>query len=188
MKTKILAMFLVVGIVILLFFIGLFTTELVMKKFVSHGKQVLVPRLIGINYFKAQELCFKNSLYIANVQSRYSSLYVKNAIIEQSPKDSIFVKKFRTVNVVVSKGAKLVKLPLLVGTSLSLGQDKLKNLGFKIGRITRHYNNGISKNLIVSTYPMAESEVPLGSRVDIDISLGSLGKKTSESIEYDDLF
>ncbi len=193
---KIVAGILVIGIVIVLFFLGLFTTNIVMKLVVDHGKEVRVPQLIGLTYSRATDICKDNKLYIQDVRREYSSTYPDGYIIEQNPKDSSLVKRFRTIDVVISKGAKLIKVPLLVGTDLELVKEQLNTLGLKVGKISKYYNQEIDKDIVISSVPAAGGDVEIGGTIDLDVSLGSMRSNNSGSssapsedkIDYEDLF
>ncbi len=193
---KIVAAFLVAGIVIVLFFLGLFSTDIVMKLVVDHGKEVRVPQLVGLTYSRATDICKDNKLYIQDLKREYSSAYPEGCVIEQNPKDSSLVKRFRTIDVVISKGAKLIKVPLLSGTDLELVKEQLNALGLKVGKISKYYNQKMDKNIVLSSVPAAGKDVEMGGQIDLDVSLGNLNSKSSGSssksdddkVNYEDLF
>ncbi len=201
---KIVAAFLISGIAIVLFFLGMFSTNIVMNLVVGHGNEVLVPNLVGINFPKAADICQENKLYIQDVSREYSSVYPVGHVIEQEPRDSSVVKRFRTINVVLSKGVKLIKMPLLIGTDLDLVKIQMETLGLKVGKISRYYNQEINKNVVISTVPGAGEDVAMGGIVNLDVSLGNLknsknnittpnnsfspGNSEDEEIDYEDLF
>ncbi len=201
---KIVAGFLILGIAIVLFFLGMFSTNIVMNLVVGHGNEVLVPNLVGINFPKAADICQDNKLYIQDVSREYSSIYPVGHVIEQEPADSSIVKRFRTINVVLSKGVKLIKMPLLIGTDLELVKVQMETLGLKVGKISRYYNQEISKNVVISTVPAAGEDVAVGGIVNLDVSLGNLKNSKNnlvnpsnpfsqdnaeeEEINYEDLF
>ena len=111
---------------------------------------------------------------------------------------------FRTINVVLSKGMKMIKMPLLIGTDLELVKSQMETLGLKLGKVSKYYNQEIRKGVVISTVPAAGEDVTLGGSVDLDVSLGNLSGNTSsngsdyssgsdqsgseEIIDYEDLF
>jgi len=202
---KIVAGFLILGIAIVLFFLGMFSTNIVMKLVVDHGNEAIVPNLVGMNFPKAADVCKENKLYIQDISREYSDVYPVGHIIEQEPVDSSIVKRFRTINVVLSKGIKMIKMPLLIGTDLELVKNQMEILGLKIGKISKYYNQEIRKDVVISTVPAAGEDVSLGGSVDLDVSLGNLSGKDDfeqprgsssgqgqgndeEAINYEDLF
>ncbi len=201
---KIVAGFLILGIMIVLFFLGMFSTNIVMKLVVDHGNESIVPNLVGMNFPKAADVCKENKLYIQDIAREYSSVYPVGHIIEQEPADSSIVKRFRTINVVLSKGMKMIKMPLLIGTDLELVKSQMETLGLKLGKVSKYYNQEIRKGVVISTVPAAGEDVTLGGSVDLDVSLGNLSGNTSsngsdyssgsdqsgseEIIDYEDLF
>ncbi len=200
---KIVAGILLAGILVVLFFLGMFSTNIVMKLVVDHGNEVMVPNLVGENFPKAADICKENKLYIQDVSREYSSEFPVGYVIEQEPVDSSIVKRFRTINVVLSKGVKMIKMPLLIGTDLELVKSQLETLGLKIGKISRYYNQEIRKDVVISSVPAAGEDIAVGGTVNLDVSLGSFKDKnkvqessspyapegdSEQKINYEDLF
>lgn len=165
----------------ILFFVGVFGTNIFMKYFVGKSKTVIVPSLQNLDLLSAQFKSKKNNFYVAVIGREYSNTVPNGKVISQSPRAGLNVKKFRTIEVVISRGSKKVRVPQLDNLSLVLAENKLDNLGLVVGRISRRFHSSIGVDKIISTKPPVDELVEKGTKIDIVISLGAFqrGSRTN---------
>lgn len=179
MWRKIFAFIIAVLIFAILVAVGAFGTNLFMKYFVGHNKNVVVPKLLKLDLLSAQVIARKNNFYVSVERMEYSKSVENGRVISQNPRAGMSVKKFRTISVIISKGSKTVRVPQLDNLTLPIAENKLENLGLEVGKISRRFNSRITKNRVISTQPRTDEPVELGTKIDIVISLGKFQSQTN---------
>jgi serine/threonine-protein kinase len=159
---------LIIGLV--LFFLGLGGALLTMR-LVIKGQEIKVPSLVGRDIVYALETLNALGLGLKIADQEFDSTVPENHIISQKPAQDSFIKKGRSVWVVLSKGSQLVWVPHLEGDLLSLAQLELKRQGLKTGQLTKVHHN-LSPNKVVAQYPPANSRQSRGSQVNLIVSQG----------------
>ena len=170
-----------IGLLIVIFLIGFFLFNIVMKIAVGHGDEVNVPDLSNINFNVAVKICESNKLYLEQVEVVNNDDVEKGKIISQNPHPGIKTKKFRTVEVVVSNGPEMVRIPFLYNLSAREAKLKLENAGLQIGEKIYRYSDDVDKNKVVYSQPVADELIAKRSPVDVIISLGSYTPSSSEN-------
>ncbi len=144
------------------------------KLTVSKGaKMVRIPNVTQKKIAEAQLIIENSGLeldFIDYVESDLPSGYV----IEQDPVAGSEIKAKSTVNIVVSKGKKVVTVisPSLLGKTASEAKDILENLKLGLGEISYNFSDEYSKDDIMVQGVKAGSEVKVGTKVNVVISKG----------------
>lgn len=127
----------------------------------THG-EVAVPDLIGVDFDKAKET-YSNFKFKED-DAEYSADYEEGIIISQDPEEGTMIESPYTITVVVSKGAKTVKMPNVVNMDYRQAQIKLdaEDILYSIEYKT---NDAIPENTVIETDPDAGTKVKAG--VDI---------------------
>ena len=171
---KILPPLTAIGILFGLFIIGFVVTNVVMKIAVGHSKEVIVPDITEMHFDVARKKLQKIGLYVREVESQHHEVVEKMHIITQKPHANINTKTNRAVEVVVSKGPEMVRVPYLDNISREEARVRLNNAGLKLGKASNRFEDDVKKGLIIYSNPLADTPVPLGSAVEIVVSLGKL--------------
>ncbi len=179
MKNKIIRILLVVGgalgLLLCVFIIGFFGTNLAMNVITRHGKEVKVPVVTGLQFDVARKRCRELNLYIQEIDRQYNDEFKKNTIITQKPEGNASSKIGRVIEVVVSEGPELVSVPSLVNMTRKEARLTLNNMGLAINKkIQTRYSEDVDNGHIIFTLPSSESMVPKGTEVTLFISLGKL--------------
>jgi serine/threonine-protein kinase len=187
MKTKIKSFLLAVLILIVIFVAGFFLTNLVMKLVVAHGNEVKVPNLINLHYNVAQKICNENDLYLHEAEVVNNDDVEKGRIISQTPQPNIMTKRFRTVDVVVSNGPEMVRIPFLYNLTVVEAKLKLENAGLNLGKKIYRYSDDVAEGKVVYSQPIADELIAKRSPVDVIISLGKYSSTSSSSNTWKNL-
>ncbi len=185
-KTKIGAFFLAILAMMFVFVIAFFGTDFVMKLVVGHANEVKVPNLVGKNINVAIKECKTANLYLEIEKKVNDDEIEKDDIISQNPHSGINTKKYRTVQVVVSDGPEMIRMPNLANLTVPEVKLKLSNLNLNLGNVAYRYSNDVEKGKVIKSYPLAEDMIARKSNVDIYVSLGMI-KKTSQDSKWSDL-
>ena len=159
---------------VILFAIGFFGINILMKIVVGHGNEVKVPKIVGLKYDVARKKCKKIDLFVQRIEYKNHDDIEKNRIISQDPHSGIRTKKNRTIKVVVSKGPEMVKVPYLENITESNAKLRLQNAGLKLGEKKYRCDNELKKGVIINSIPRADELVSKGSEIDIIVSLGTV--------------
>lgn len=184
MLVKLKALSVALGIILLIFFLGFFVTNIIMSIVVGTGNEVIVPDIVGLPLDVARRTCSDLNLYVQQVDMRHDDEIPQNAVISQSPEPNKSTKINRTVDVVVSKGPQLVRVPYLENITETEAKLRLENIGLNLGEKVYRYSNEVVENRIIYSQPVADDFVPRGSSVNIIISLGELPDASQRRDRY----
>lgn len=96
------------------------------------GKKVAVPDLVGMTLDKAQAEVAKKGFSVAEESRDFSSSYPEGQIISQDPAPGKMVDGGVKISVVISKGAKVLVSPELVGKTLQEAMEMLDTLKIQL--------------------------------------------------------
>jgi len=100
-----------------------------------HGREVVVPKLIGLTPSQAERLALQNGLLI-DVENRfYSTDVAEGRILSQSPQPGTKVRRGWHVRLAQSLGAQHVVIPDLIGDSTRSAEINLRRRGLEPGTL-----------------------------------------------------
>ncbi|QAT61555.1 Stk1 family PASTA domain-containing Ser/Thr kinase [Acidilutibacter cellobiosedens] len=133
---------------------------------------VKVPDVRGLQEDKAKEMIEAEGLKFSVKSRIFNSEFEEGDVISQSENPGDTVKKGYPIEVVVSKGSKLVKVPNFKDEDISNVDSLLSENGLKDGGAEYEFDEEIPENIIISQDPEAYSEVPEGTKVHFVVSKG----------------
>lgn len=137
---------------------------------------VEVPDLVGKDLETAEQSLGEMGLEFEVYNRSYNNDIPKGHIISQYPEANKKVKQNREISLVVSKGAKLTKVPGVMGKQLREAKVLIEEADLKVGEVEYVFNDEIKKGLIVSQTPSSNKEVKVDAEVDLIISKGKEAK------------
>lgn len=129
-----------------------------------------MPNLVGMQLEDAKEM-YSTQLDIAVSAEQYSETYEEGAIMEQSVEEGLLCKNGVGVDVIISKGVKMVTVPDVLSFDYTVAEKTLKNEGLLV-ETKFQYDDDIEKDLVVKTEPSAKEEVAPGTKVVLYVSKG----------------
>lgn len=135
---------------------------------VTSNREFQMIDLVGMNYNEVME---KYPELDINITGSSYSEYEVDAIIEQSVEPGTTVKKGVEVDVKISKGVKMVKVPSVINMDYTTAQTALEQEGL-IADIKFMTHEEIEEDYVIKTEPEAKTEVEPGSRVVVYVSKG----------------
>jgi beta-lactam-binding protein with PASTA domain len=148
---------------------------------ISGGEQqVTVPLLRGKSVRDARFALERNGLKLGAITYEYSETFPENTIIDQTFSADARIARGATVQVTVSRGRSLDKIPVpsVVGKTLSEAQKILSEAGLKIGIITYQPSFDLLPNTVVDQFPRPDETAKSGQ--EIDLFVVKVGKPTEE--------
>lgn len=133
--------------------------------------EVIVPDLIGKELSEAREILKTNKLRIRIVYNLYNPEYPAGVVISQKPAAGQKKKSQAEVEVVVSKGPELVKIPDLIGKTQLEAELTLEEVGLKLGGILTGNNPTATEGTVIKQLPETGAQIQRGSSVTITINV-----------------
>lgn len=138
----------------------------------SRGLQtVKVPDLVGKTVDEADAVLKSAGLSVGKIERIYSD-EPEDTVIRQSPKPGAKVEKGSAVDITLSQGTQLVRVPDVAGRTATEASLILENAGFKVSRVD-DFSDTVAKDYIIRQTPAAGEKVPKGSGITIAVSKGS---------------
>ena len=134
--------------------------------------EVEVPDLVGMQVEKAEQTLEDFGLKLKVGKEISSSEFKKGEIIDQKTKVGEKVKSGYTIEVTVSTGGKLVKVPSLIGKNIAEIDAILSEKNLEDGIVTPQFSDTVEANFIINQYPEPYKEVEEGTKIDIVVSQG----------------
>lgn len=136
------------------------------------GQEVQVPNVVGKSYQEAADILSEKGLKM-KIVNRINSKEEKDHVISQRPEADDTVKRGREIEVVISKGVEMVKVPNVVGKTLEDATFILESEGLSLGEVGKVNDSETPEGEVVAQSPKRGTSVPVGERVDITISSGA---------------
>jgi eukaryotic-like serine/threonine-protein kinase len=95
---------------------------------------MIVPAVIGMSRDQAQKALSSKGLDLRVTRIQYDEHVPAGLVSEQRPRANDYVKRGQTVDVVISKGNPMVKVPPLAGMSFPQAQIALDGVHLRVGR------------------------------------------------------
>jgi eukaryotic-like serine/threonine-protein kinase len=143
---------------------------LVMPLVVGRGREAVVPNLVGMDRFAAEESIIKAGLVLGEVRSMSNATVPPDRIVAQHPEPGQRVKRGRQVHIDVSKGGARLKVPHVEGLNLARATALLSQSGLSIAAVESLRSPTMSPGQVVSTRPPAGAEVTEGERIYIMVA------------------
>lgn len=134
---------------------------------------VRTPDLKNKSLSEAISILSKLKLQYDIIAQEESEIIPSGSIIFQTPLPQSLVKKYSIINLIVSKGTSLVKIPDLKSKPLEEAKKILLDIGLQIGDIKEVYSSEITKDNVVETEPQQGIEVKKNTKINILVSKGA---------------
>ena len=138
------------------------------------GGGLQVPNVTGMPVVDAKQELVDQGLTIGNEDLRPDPTVPKDAIISTDPSAGTAVTKGQKINLVVSSGPEMVKVPQVSGSGEATAVLALQAEGFQVDPVmTREYNSKYGAGIVFKTDPADGVEAPKGSKVHLWVSQGA---------------
>jgi beta-lactam-binding protein with PASTA domain len=165
---------LVYAAIILAFFVVgvLIANFLVMPILVGKGEEVTVPNVCDTALDEAIKTLKTVGLEGVVVERRYDNIIEEGNVIIQEPLPDTRVKKGRIINLTVSLGLEMIRVPDLIGINYEQGVSILRRLGLAVAKTDSAFSDSLELGRIISTAPEAGTEVKKGEQISMLLSKG----------------
>ena len=161
----------IVLIVILIPVIGFYGTQAILN--VGRAKDVKLPNLVGKTIEKEEKELNKSKLK-KKKKEEFNSEIEAGKIISQNPPfiENYTVKENSTVEVVVSKGTEMTKVPKIIGMEYEEAEEEIKKYNLQAEKIDK-VSKTVEKGIVIEQEPAENTEIKAGEKVKIYVSCGN---------------
>ena len=149
-------------IILSLFFFNIFTPP---------RPEVRVPSLVGKEYNAARQLLSEQKLKIKILNRIYNSDYPAGYVVSQRPEAGQPKRINTEIEVVLSKGPQLVRVPRLIGKTQLEAELALEEAGLKLGEILSDSNPDASQGTVIKQLPAENTQIEQGASVSITLNI-----------------
>ena len=150
-------------------------------------KQVNVPDVTNIAEKTAENKLEAAGLQVGKIIRRQSDDVKKGYVIATKPTAGNSLAQGKMVDLIVSSGSSMVKVPDVVGDNYDEAAEKLENEGFDVVREDQ-FSNKVPENDIISQSIAADVEVkPTQTTITLVVSKGRAPRKRSNTVTLKDL-
>lgn len=136
------------------------------------GASVTVPSFVGLRYASAQGVAEKSHLSLHVVARKPDYHAPKDDVVGQLPAAGEHVREGRIIDVVLSDGEPVARVPNVANMSVRDATVALENAHLDVGSVGSQYDAGVPEATVLSQQPEALTQVPAGTKVDLVIAKG----------------
>jgi len=147
-------------------------SALAAMQFAIHGREVAVPKFVGMTPSEAERLAVTSGLQLAVEREFYSTEVPEGRIMTQVPSAGTKVRRGWTVRLAQSLGPQRVAIPDLTGGSERAAEINTRRRGLTVGSVAEVNLPEVPENQVASQSPPANASGISAPKIDLLVSLG----------------
>jgi len=152
------------SMVLLLIFLA---AALLAMRFAIQGREVTVPRLMGLTPVEAERAANSNGLVLSVEDRYYSATVPEGRIISQAPAQGSTVRRGWKIRVAESLGPQRAAVPNLIGQSPHAAGINVSRRGLEVGTVGAIHLPGAAPETVVAQSPPAEAAEVVSPKVGL---------------------
>lgn len=158
------------------FFLGLvlllvcFASALLAMRFAIHGREVRVPRFIGMAPPEAERLANSQGLVLSIENHFYSADVPEGYIVSQMPDPNSKVRRGWKVRVAASLGPQRASIPNVVGESERVAELNISRRGLEIGTVATIHFPAAQPGTVIAQSPPANAKNAISPKIGLVLS------------------
>ena len=142
---------------LVLILIGL-ASALTAMRFAIHGREVVVPKVVGLAPAEAQRLAANNGLTLVREQRFYSSEVGEGLIVSQLPAAGTRVRAGFRLRIAESLGPQKAEIPNLLAQSTRTAELNLRRRGLEMGSVAQWRTADFPSDQVIAQNPAPEAK------------------------------
>jgi len=138
-----------------------------------HGREVNIPKLIGMTPFEAEHLAAGSGLQVVVEREFYSSEIPEGKIMTQVPMPGTKVRRGWPIRVAQSLGPQRVAIPDVTGESERAAELNIKQRGLDVGFVSQVSLPDIPQDQVASQSPPANASDIAAPKINLLVSDGA---------------
>jgi beta-lactam-binding protein with PASTA domain len=147
-------------------------SALTAMRFAIHGREVTVPRLMGMSPFEAERASAALGLQVAVERQFYSPDIPEGKIMSQVPPPGTKVRRGWSIRVAQSLGVQRVTIPDVTGGSERIAELNIRRRGLSLGSIAHVNLLDFTENKVISQSPPANASRVSVPKINLLVSDG----------------
>ncbi len=147
-------------------------SALAAMQFAIHGREVAIPKLLGMAPLDAERAAAASGLQFAIERQFYSPDVPEGKIMTQVPPPGAKVRRGWTVRVAQSLGPQRVAIPDLTNGSERAAELNIRRRGFAVGFVAQANLPDVPPDRVASQNPSANASGVAAPKIDLLVSLG----------------
>lgn len=140
---------------------------------INKGKAVVVPSVVGLSLDRAsRELTLAGLQIDPHLEERTSDDLPENTVMHQEPAGGAITREGRRVHLVISIGARQVRIPDVRTRDLTTATQRLREFGLTVGRKAYVPHPNVPADHVIAQNPPSTVHAHQVSAVDLLFSLG----------------
>jgi eukaryotic-like serine/threonine-protein kinase len=153
-----------------------FASALLSMRFAIHGREVRVPKLVGLTPVEAERQALSQGLVISIENHFYSANIPEGYIVAQSPDSGAKVRRGWKVRVAQSLGPQRASVPNVVGESERVAELNISRRGLQIGTATTIHFPGSQPATVIAQSPPPDARNAASPKVSLLIAAPDNGE------------
>jgi len=141
-------------------------------QFAIHGREVNIPKLIGMTPSDAEHVAAASGLQVVVERQFYSADVSEGKIMTQAPQPGTKVRRGWGVRVAQSLGPQRIALPNVTGESERAAEVNIKRRGFDVGSISQASVREVAEDEVAAQSPPANASDISAPKISLLISTG----------------
>jgi len=138
--------------------------------FAIHGREVAVPKFIGMTPAEADRLALTNGLTLQIENRFYSTEVPAGRVLNQVPAAGEKVRRGWRVRVAESMGPQRVTVPNVIGQSMRAAEINLVRRGLQVGTVIMAHLPGTQPDTVVAQSPSSNAEGVSSPKVNLVVA------------------
>jgi len=147
-------------------------SALTAMQFAIHGREVAIPKFIGMAPLEAERAASASGLQLAVERQFYSADVPTGRIMSQVPSPGAKVRRGWTVRVAQSLGPQRVAIPDLTSGSERAAELNIRRRGFTVGFVAQVSLPDVPEDQVASQSPPVNATKVSSPKIDLLVSLG----------------
>ena len=135
-----------------------------------HGREVPVPKIVGLSQSDAERTAINNGLLIEVENRFYSNDVAENRILSQLPPPGEKVRRGTHLRVALSLGRQKIVIPSVIGQSQRAAEINIGRRGLEIGSVSVASLPGFPPDQVVAQSPPPNAEGVASPKVNLLVS------------------
>ncbi|MFV2118021.1 PASTA domain-containing protein [Streptomyces sp. Act-28] len=143
--------------------------------YINAGQFTHVPTtgVLGKTPAQAERRLADEGLAVGSTREEFSGAYERGTVMGTDPAPGERVRSNGSVDLVVSRGPRIVKVPDLKGQPLAAAKERLRRAGLAPGVVTEEFDGEVAKGSVVDSDPPAGTERSPDAAVALVVSKGA---------------
>ena len=146
-------------------------SALTAMRFAIHGREVAVPKLVGLNPMEAERVAVANGLLLVVENRFYSPEVPEGRIMTQVPAAGEKVRRGWRVRVAESLGPQRVTIPDVSGQSLRAAEMNLVRRGLEVGSVSYVHLPDTTSEQVVGQSPAPSATGVVSPKVNLLVAI-----------------